>query len=186
MGAINIPSRVKPFCAILLASGMALADIEDDLQQQFGAIEMRSALFPFTQTTYYNREMGAALSRVYVTFEGLINMADLIVMKHTTNRLEAEWAATSGGRRVNLDPGYLDLAKVVLASTKDHAHRLYLGAGVYAEITLRYWRKQFQAWDWTYPDYRLPVTLSFFEHVRQQYRLQLRHCEGVVVERRRT
>jgi hypothetical protein len=185
MGAVTIPPRVKPFCAILLASGVELAEVEDDLQQQFGAIDMRSALFPFTQTTYYNREMGTALSRVYVAFDGLINMADLIVMKHTTNRLEANRTATSRGRRVNLDPGYLDLAKVVLASTKDHAHRLYLGAGIYAEITLRYWHKQFQAWDWTYPDYRLPVTLSFFAQVRQKYRAQLRLGGRAVVERRK-
>ena len=173
MGAIHIPPRVKPFCAILLASGVTLADVEGGLQQQFGAIDMRSALFPFTQTPYYDREMGAGLSRVYVTFDGLINIADLIVMKHTTNRLEAEWAAASGGRRVNLDPGYLDLAKVVLASTKDHAHRLYLGAGIYAEITLRYWRKQFQPWEWTYPDYRLPLTQAFFERLRDLYKAQL-------------
>lgn len=173
MGAVHTPSRVKPFCAILLAPVMTLAEVEDGLRQHFGAIDMRSTPFTFTQTTYYNREMGAELERVYVTFDALINMAELIAMKHTTNRLEAEWSATSGDRRVNLDPGYLDLAKVVLASTKDHAHRIYLGAGIYAEITLRYSRKQFQAWDWTYPDYRLPITRTFFEQVREQYKRQL-------------
>jgi hypothetical protein len=183
MGAIHMPARVKPFCAILLSPAMTLAEIEDGLQQLFGAIDRRSEPFTFTQTTYYNREMGAQLRRVYVTFDALINMADLIVMKHTTNRLEAEWSAASGDRRVNLDPGYLDLAKVVLATTKDHAHRLYLGAGIYAEITLRYSRKQFQAWDWTYPDYRLPITRTFFEQVREQYKHQLRQAVvGVLKE----
>jgi len=173
MGAIHMPSRVKPFCAILLAPAMTQADVEDGLQQQFGGIDRRSEPFMFTQTAYYNREMGAELRRVYVTFDALINMADLIVMKHTTNRLEAKWSTASGNRRVNLDPGYLDLAKVVLATTKDHAHRLYLGAGIYAEITLRYSRKRFQAWEWTYPDYRLPITRAFFEHAREQYKHQL-------------
>ncbi|MCZ6875235.1 MAG: DUF4416 family protein [bacterium] len=174
MGAINLPSPVKPFCAILMAPGIALADIEDGLQHQFGAIDLRSVPFPFTQTTYYEREMGVGLQRVYITFDALIGSTELIVMKHTTNRLEVEWATASGDRRVNLDPGYLDLAKVILASSKDHAHRLYLGAGIYAEITLRYTRKQFQAWDWTYPDYRLPATRAFFEQVREQYKRQQR------------
>jgi hypothetical protein len=156
-----------------VAPEIPLADIEDRLQQQVAAIDLRSVPFPFTQTAYYEREMGAGLQRVYVSFDTLIGSAELIVMKHMTNCLEAEWATVLGRRRVNLDPGYLDLAKVVLASTKDHAHRLYLGAGIYAEITLRYSRKQFQAWDWTYPDYRLPSTRAFFEHVREQYKRQL-------------
>jgi hypothetical protein len=164
-----------------VAPGITLAEIEDGLQHQFGAIDVRSVPFPFTQTTYYEREMGAGLRRVYITFDALIASAELIVMKHTTNRLEAEWATASGNRRVNLDPGYLDLAKVVLASTKDHAHRLYLGAGIYAEITLRYSRKQFQAWDWTYPDYRLPATRAFFERVREQYKLQQRQQTAVAL-----
>lgn len=183
MGAINLPSPVKPFCAVLVAPGITLADIEQHLQQQFGAVALRSVPFPFTQTTYYEREMGAGLQRVYLSFDALISSAELIVMKHATNRLEAAWATASGDRRVNLDPGYLDLAKVVLASTKDHAHRLYLGAGIYAEITLRYSRKRFQAWEWTYPDYRLPATRAFFEQVRQQYRRQLAALAAVDLNR---
>ena len=174
MGAIRIPSQVKPFCALLLAQSMAFDEVEDVLQHHFGAIVRCSERVPFTQTTYYNREMGEGLTRLYVAFDPLIHMVDLAVMKHTSNQLEAEWVSPSGHRLVNLDPGYLDLGKVVLASTKDHAHRLYVGEGIYAEVTLRYKHKQYQPWEWTYPDYRLPSTLAFFEQVRTFYKTQLR------------
>jgi hypothetical protein len=174
MGVLRVPARVKLFCALLLAPGMSLQEVEYALQQHFGTIVLRSQPFPFTQTTYYNREMGEGLTRLYVAFDPLINIAELAAVKHTTNHLEALWVLPSGQRRVNLDPGYLDLAKVVLASTKDHAHRLYIGAGMFAEVTLRYWRKRFQPWEWTYPDYRLPDTQGFFEQLRDLYKTQLR------------
>jgi hypothetical protein len=151
---------------------------EQALQQRFGSIVLRSQPFPFTHTTYYAREMGAELTRLYVAFDSLIHMADLPAVKHATNALEAQWADTSGQRRVNVDPGYLDLGKVVLATTKDHAHRLYIGAGIYAEVTLRYQQKRFQAWEWTYPDYRLPVTQAFFAQLREMYRNQLRQISA--------
>lgn len=174
MGVVRQPSHVKPFCALLLAPSVAQAEVESVLQQYFGTIVLRSHPFPFTQTSYYGREMGEDLIRLYLAFAPLIGMAELAAMKHTTNDLEARWAMASGLRQVNLDPGYLDLAKVVLASTKDHAHRLYIGAGIFAEVTLRYRQKGFQPWDWTYPDYRLPGTLTFFNQLREDYKAQLR------------
>ncbi|MGQ4809025.1 hypothetical protein NKDENANG_02420 [Candidatus Entotheonellaceae bacterium PAL068K] len=175
MGTLRLASPVKLFCALLLCPTLSLDKVEERLQQQFGAIVLRSQPSPFTQTTYYQREMGEGLIRQYVAFEPLIARAELAAMKHTTNHLESEWSLASGQRRINLDPGYLDLAKVVLASTKDHAHRLYIGAAIYAEITLRYRRKQFQPCEWTYPDYRLPATRAFFEQLRDLYKAQLQH-----------
>jgi hypothetical protein len=180
MGAVHRPPPAKLFCALLLAPTVSLLDVERHLQQYFGAIILRSPPVPFSQTAYYNREMGEGLTRLYVAFEPLISIIDLAAVKHTTNRLEGKWALTSGQRRANLDPGYLDLAKVVLASTKDHAHRLYLGAGIFAEVTLRYRQKRFQPWEWTYPDYRLPTTLAYFNRLRELYKAQLRqqHTPG--------
>ena len=76
-------------------------------------------------------------------------------------------------RRVNLDPGYVDQAKLVLATTKDRQHRLYLGRGIYGEVTLRFTGGRFEPWEWTYPDYRTPEYRVFFETVRRRYRQQL-------------
>jgi hypothetical protein len=174
MGTVHLPPPVQFFCALLLAPTITLDEVEPALVQRYGPIILRSPPLPFTQTAYYNREMGAGLTRVYVAFKLLMDMGELAAVKHTTNRLEALWATPAGERRVNLDPGYLDLAKVVLASTKDHAHRVYIGAGIFAEVTLRYWHKNFQPWDWTYPDYRLPMTLAFFHQLRVLYKTHLR------------
>jgi hypothetical protein len=174
MGIVQYPARVKLFCGLLVAPGVSQADVENTLQEQFGTIVLRSQALPFVQTSYYAREMGEGLTRLYLAFEPLINIPELVAVKHTTNRLESRWATGAGQRRVNLDPGYLDLGKVVLATTKNHAHRLYIGAGIYAEVTLRYQHRRFQAWAWTYPDYQLPLSLSFFQQLRRLYQAQLR------------
>lgn len=174
MGMVRPPTQVKLFCALLLAPSVSRSDVETVLAQTFGTTTLCSTPMPFTQTVYYQREMGDGLTRIYLAFESLISIVELAAVKHTTNRLEAIWATEEGQRRVNLDPGYLDLAKVVLATTKDYTHRLYIGAAMFAEVTLRYQNKSFQPWDWTYLDYRLPTTLAFFNQLREQYKAQLR------------
>jgi hypothetical protein len=174
MGMVRLPSPVQLFCALLIAPNISRGDVEVVLAQTFGPLVLRSTPLPFTQTTYYAHEMGEGLTRVYLAFDPLISIAELAAVKHTTNRLEALWAVHGGQRRVNLDPGYLNLAKVVLATTKDYAHRLYIGAGMFAEVTLSYRQKSFQPLDWTYPDYRLPTTLTFFNQLREHYKARLR------------
>ena len=176
MGSVRPPAQVKLFCALLIAPTISLHEVETVLAQTYGTIVLRTTPLPFTQTTYYEREMGPHLTRMYVAFDPLIDIATLATVKHTTNRLEATWYTVQGQRRINIDPGYLDLAKVVLASTKDHSHRLYIGDGMFAEVTLRYRQHAFQPWEWTYPDYRLPATLVFFQQLRELYKAQLRRC----------
>jgi len=73
-------------------------------------------------------------------------------------------------RPLNLDPGYLTEAKLVLASTKDHAHRIYLGRGIYAEVTLHYQNGRWQSHDWTYPDFQRPDYHLFFSQCRDFFR----------------
>jgi len=174
MGTVRPPAHVKLFCALLVTPTLPLDEIEIGLAETYGVIVLRSTPMPFTQTTYYEREMGPNLTRRYVAFDPLVSMATLAAVKHTTNRLETRWSTPHGQRRVNIDPGYLDLAKVVLASTKDHSHRLYIGDGIFAEVTLRYRQHAFQPWEWTYPDYRVPATLTFFHQLRALYKRQLR------------
>ena len=88
--------------------------------------------------------------------------------KLITNFIESD-LSTGGARRVNLDPGYMDAARVVLASTKDHAHRILLGKGIYGEVTLLYRDGAFRPLPWTYPDYREAATLAFLKGVRVWY-----------------
>lgn len=174
MGSVRPPGEVKLFCGLLLAPHIALQEVEDALARLYGPVSLRSAPLPFTHTTYYAREMGPQLTRLYVAFAPLIALGALAAIKHTTNALERQWEKAPEQRQVNIDPGYLDLAKVVLASTKDHMHRLYIGEGMFAEVTLRYRQQHFQPWEWTYPDYREPESLAFFEQLRAQYRTQVR------------
>ena len=85
-----------------------------------------------------------------------------------------EALASDGKRRINLDPGYISQSKLVLATTKNHGHRIYLGKGIYAEVTLRYRNKAFRPWEWTYPDYRTEEYVEILEEIRSIYVDQIR------------
>lgn len=140
----------------------------DKLKKIFGRIDFQSDPLDFNYTAYYEPEMGAGLKRRFVSFGKLISIQDLYRIKLYTNRLEVKFS-NSGKRRVNIDPGYLDSAKLVLASTKDYAHRIYLRKGIFAEITLSYRSNSFIPNDWTYPDYRSQEYIGIFNAVRKLY-----------------
>jgi hypothetical protein len=114
--------------------------------------------------------MGADLKKQFLACERPIDPGELAGIKRRTNEWEAEYAALgrhTEPRPVNLDPGYVTPAKLVLASTKDHAHRIYLQHGIYAEVTLAYSRHQWQAMEWTYPDYRREDYQAYFTQCRE-------------------
>lgn len=173
MGKAREPEPVKLVVSMFTADQELFAPVQARLEQMFGPIDFRSELFPFTHTDYYTEEFGTGLVRQFCTFERLIRPDWLPEIKISTNGLEEEYAI-AGKRRINIDPGYVSLSKLVLATTKDHAHRVYVGRGIYAEVTLRYQQKAFQPWPWTYPDYASPPYLRLFEEIRRRYRMQLR------------
>jgi hypothetical protein len=146
------------------------------LVHQYGTVDLESEFRPFVETDYYTAEMGSGLLRWFLSFERLIRPEALAEIKRHTNELETKIAdqclSAERPRPVNLDPGYLSLAKLVLATTKDRDHRIYVGSGIYAEVTLHYREGAWQAWPWTYPDYRKPEYLAWFERVRGVYRKQ--------------
>ena len=165
---------VKAIIGVLIAELPILPKVYQQLTDQFGPIDYISELLPFTSTHYYEAEMGKELQRQFISFEKLIDAGTLADKKLFTNQVEQAFVEKdTSRRRVNLDIGYVCMAKLVLASTKDHAHRIYLRDGIYAEITLRFYRKTFQPWEWTYPDYRSPAYIAIFNHIRTIYREQL-------------
>ncbi len=169
---MGTPARPKPVKLIagLLASGEGLlVRAKEALAAMYGPIDLESAPVPFTFTEYYNEEMGESIIRQYVSFEKLIAPQEIADIKLRTNALEREFAA-AGKRKVNIDPGYLDLSKMVLATTKDATYRIYLGNGIYAQSTICYRDKTFEPWPWTYPDYKSVHAIGFFNQVREQYR----------------
>ncbi len=166
MGAVKEVRPVKLFFGLLAANKQLLHQACDRLAYEFGPIDCTSAIIPFDQTDYYEKEMGRGLLRQWVSTVSLVSPIGLVGVKLYTNQLEGLFAE-QGQRRVNIDPGYVSLSKVVLATTKDHAHRIYMGRGIYEEVTLTYKRGVgYAPWSWTYPDYRHPVAMQFFLEVR--------------------
>jgi hypothetical protein len=143
------------------------------LDDRFGKRECCYGPIPFSWSEYYSSEMGENLLKMYVSYETLVNRADIASIKNFTNEIEGLHAEDSK-RSVNIDPGYIARDKVVLATTKDFYHRLYLNDGIYAEVTLHYKRGRYRFFSWTYPDYRQPEIYQFFEKARSTLVKELR------------
>jgi hypothetical protein len=173
MGKIKEPLSVKLIASMFTARMELLEEAKARLGQEFGPLDYESELLPFDHTTYYAAEFGENLKRRFVAFEELVHPGRLAEIKLLTNALEMEWAV-GGKRRVNIDPGYVSHSKLVLATTKNHAHRIYLGQGIYAEVTLHFRDGTFRAWPWTYPDYASPSLIAIFNQIRVLYVKQLR------------
>jgi len=173
MGTAREPQPVKLIASLLTGDLGLLAGAKEALALAFGPIDFESELLPFDHTDYYAAEFGPGLQRQIVTFASLVDPGELPAIKRKTNEMEQAIAA-HGSRQVNIDPGYVSLGKMVLASTKNHAHRLYLGEGIYGEGTLTYQRGRFRAWPWTYPDYASEVYCMLFDQIREKYKAQLR------------
>jgi len=173
MGKVKEPLPVKLIASMFAGSGELLEKAKVRLGQEFGPIDYESELLPFDHTTYYAVEFGENLKRRFVAFAELVRPERLTEIKLLTNALEMEWAV-EGKRQINIDPGYVSHSKLVLATTKDHAHRIYLGQGIYAEVTLYFREGTFRPWPWTYPDYASPPLIAIFNHIRGLYVKQLR------------
>jgi hypothetical protein len=178
MGQIRAAQPVKLFIGMLFTSELVAQKARFSLQEKFGTVDKESPLWPFKFTDYYNLEMGTPLLRKFIAFQSLIDPNNLKEVKLYTNDLETQLSQkySPPTRPINLDPGYLSLSKVILATAKDYTHRIYLGDGIYAEVTLHYQHKTFCPWDWTYPDYATDNYIDFFAELREIYRQQLASC----------
>ena len=173
MGPAREPQPIKLIVGMFTAELPLFDTAQDALAATYGPADYESETLPFDQTTYYDAEFGAPLWRRFLAFRRLVAPDALPAVKRHTNELEQTWAR-AGRRRINLDPGYVSLGKLVLATTKNHGHRLYLGQGIYGEVTLSYHDGAWQPWPWTYPDYCAPAYRAVFDEIRALYRQQLR------------
>jgi Domain of unknown function (DUF4416) len=165
MGEVHQSSPALLLIAVVSRHDAAFRWARERATQQHGPVALASDAFDFTETDYYAATMGANLKKQFLAFERTIDPAALAEIKRHTNEWEAEYAALAGHaepRPLNLDPGYITPAKLVLASTKDHAHRIYLRDGIHAEVTLNFRHRRWQPLDWTYPDYRREDYHRFF------------------------
>ena len=187
MGEIKEPQPVNLIIGMLTSIEELFCFVETALKKEFGAIDLKSDIIPFDFTDYYQAEMGSNIQRRFFSFDKLIMPDRLADIKLWTNQFEedmatpplsptsqgAEWRG--GKRPINLDPGYISKAKLVLASTKDFSHRIYLGKGIYAEVTLQYRNGRYESLPWTFPDYKTQQYQQFFLKVRNLYREKLKN-----------
>jgi len=177
MGGIRQFTPVKLFIGVLVAHSKLIPEVEQRLVTAYGAIDHRSPVIPFDFTDYYQCEMGDVIDRILFSFERLIEADQLPEIKRQTNRLEEEVVSLYQpvSRPANLDPGYVEQAKVILASTKNFYHRIYLGGGIFGEVTMHFKNNTYQFFPWTYPDYQSKEYQDFFLKMRHIYRGQLRN-----------
>jgi hypothetical protein len=174
------PKPAKLFVSVIAAFPQRIATVLTELAGRYGTMDFVSVVLPFAYTDYYEAELGRPLLRRFASFLGLIQQDDLPRIKEETNHLEL--CSSSGGRRsVNIDPGYLLAERFVLATGKNYAHRIYLGRGIYGDLTLLFRDNEYRPLPWTYPDYAEPTVRHWLRSLRQKYLLQLR-AEGKIPE----
>ena len=178
MGILKKPLPVKYFIGMLSSERGLFLSCEEALVERYGPIDLRSEIIPWTHSEYYRGEMGDGLLRKFISFDKLGEPERLPLIKQLMIDLENTWSIDRRDarcRRINIDPGYLTEAKVVLATTKDYAHRLYIGGNIYAEVELNY-RKDIPGYvplEHTYPDFRNNGTLDWFNKARDVLRRSL-------------
>jgi len=177
MSAPSSPRPVKLIMSLLAAEKVLIADAAAELAKAYGSIDFMSRCIPFTTTDYYRDEMGENLIRRFITFEDLLPPEQLPDIKKLTDGLEGHYTNNTGGRMINIDPGYISQDQLILATNKKYSHRPYLRNGVYADLTLIYRKKSFRPLEWTYPDYGSAEIIEVLNRLRERYRMQLKDRE---------
>jgi hypothetical protein len=171
------PKPVKLFVGMLSSDGALFEACKDLLREKYGPVDYESEIVPWGFTDHYLAEMGPGLMRRFIFFGQLADPGELAGMKTLTNRIEEQMAVTAdknARRRINLDPGYITEAKVVLATTKDYSHRIYIGEKIFAEVALLQKGGRFTPLAHTYPDYRTDEYVRMFSKARELLRESLR------------
>ena len=172
-----MPSKENPSVKLIIGLIYRKNTVKDKvlgwLKKKFGEIDFVSNALVFNHTDYYYTEFGRPLRRMFVSFKNLKREDALSAIKLYTNNLESKFCL-KGKRQINIDPGFLNLGKLILATTKDYKHRIYIGKGIFAEVTLFFRKKSFRHWEWTYPDYRTKEYLDIFNRIRQIYAGQIK------------
>ncbi len=177
MWKLKGPKPVKLIIGILAADHQCLHAAIEALIDKLGSADFVSDVWLFDKTDYYKDQTGPHILRQFVSIEKLIDPALLAKIKHKTNKLEQKLAARLAlplPRPVNLDPGIIELSKLVLATTKNYSHRIYIGKRMYAEVTLVFDKGHWRPLGHTYPDYRQKCYFDFFLKVRTRLLEQLK------------
>ncbi len=175
-------AEARPFVQVKLMAGVIFSnrDLLEAaalaLTEPYGSIDRRSPVFPFNLTDYYEKQMGPGLKRTFLSFEELVSPEKLSAIKLRTNAIEEIIRKSAGEQRrvINIDPGILTASALIMATTKDFAHRVPLAQGIYGHIEFLFGKGGVKTLDWTYPDFRQPGYHSFFLEIRRLYLAQLK------------
>lgn len=177
MWKLKEPNPVKLVIGVLAANYQCLHSAVEAISDKFGNVDLTSDVWPFDKTDYYKEQTGPRILRQFVSVDLLIHPAKLAKIKLRTNKLEQKLAKSLSiplPRPVNLDPGFIEPSKLVLATTKNYSHRIYIGRKIYAEVTLIYDKGTWKPLEHTYPDYKQQCYFDFFEKVRARLLEQLK------------
>lgn len=171
MSELREPLPAQPVLSVMSAEWPAFwPGLRGELEERLGTVDFESEPLLFDHTAFYEPEFGAPIHRRLLAFGPLVGQEELVGLKLWADALERRLARTDGRRRVNLDPGLLTMERVVLATGKNFTHRIYLGQGVFADLTLIYKRgKGWQALPWTFADYASEPLRGWLERIRERY-----------------
>ena len=173
MSSPSEAEHVKLISSLFSPQNEIIDKVIVELEKLFGPTDWISPKLFFDRTKYYAKEMGWPLHRRFISFKDLIRPEDIVGAKLATNKLENS-ALQDGKRNVNIDPGYISLERLVLATGKNYTHRIYLSKGIYADLTLIYSKGSFRPLEWTYRDYAGADVIGFFNGVRERYKAQIK------------
>ncbi|MCP3924781.1 MAG: DUF4416 family protein [Desulfobacterales bacterium] len=171
------PNPAKLFIAVFLNDKTLFEDVALSLSKEFGEIDIMSDWAAFDNTSYYEKEMGKNLQRRIIIFQDLIKQSSIADIKHFSIRIEKK-LSNDGNRNVNIDPGYILMERFVLATCKNFAHKIYVGKGVYADLTLIYKDGKYNTLPWTFPNYKDPKMIDFISKVREKYIIDLKNLKS--------
>ncbi len=174
---LQFPQKVKFVCGFIFSDEEVYSRVKRVLCRKFGPLDFESGPIRFEFTDYYCAEMGSDLTKRLVSFRRVKDAGDFAGIKRFCMNLEKRYAH-QGKRTVNIDPGYLNEAHLVLTTTKDFYHRIYLGKGIHAEVTVYYKNRRFEDLPWTYPDFRTPAYKAILADIRAKYVAQIKGVKG--------
>jgi len=162
---------VKLFAGVLYTEGELLQPAKLKLETNYGPTDFESESFEFAISEYYRPEMGWPIYRLFWSFETLINPKQIARIKVECNAIE-DAIAVDGKRKINIDPGYMDYDKIVLASAKYNGQKVYLDFGIYADLTLHYEKGDFYPYPWSFPDFKSSTYNKTFLRMREIFKMQ--------------
>jgi hypothetical protein len=169
MSTPTFPDKIKLFFSLIYKDEENFNTIKDQILIYFGECDQITDALNFDTTNYYEKEFGYPLKRRFIFIKNLCERDSLIDIKYKTYEIESKFKKNDQNRIVNIDPGFVSKENIILSTFKNYSHRIYLGKGVFAEITLIYKKNSYTALDWTYPDYKKEETIKIFNEIRKKF-----------------